>query len=310
MFPDRYRYGAMVAGTGVLPRPARLKLRRQCLGHHYAAMTRQADAVTAVHPKCGGTWLRAMLFRVYQQQYGLETRRVVKSDEFARLDPRLPRFVFSNGHYSYESAVANTLDALEPARQPRCLMLMARHPGDIAVSWYHQFTRRITPRKRELILADMQRPVDYRTIDRWDFLQNEEIGLPALIAYHNQWAARIQAHANGLIVRYEDLRADPAYYLAQVLTHLGEDVRPALIHEAVEFAGVDNLKRLETDRYFKNSGLRQKKRGDPDTVKVRRAQVGGFRSDLEPDQAAWVDELIAERLDPVFGYQELAGSNS
>lgn len=304
MLPDRYRRGSIVASTAALPASMRVPLRRRLLAGHYAALTRRADVVTAVHPKCGGTWLRAMIFRVYQQHYDLGTRRVVKSDEFARLDGRLPRFVFSNGHYSYEAAVADTLDNLIAEQQPRALMLMARHPGDIAVSWYHQFTRRITPRKRELILAEMNEPIDYRSITRTAFLANEEIGLPALINYHNRWAARIRAHANGLIVRYEDLRSRPIETLRQVMIHLGEDVDDTRIAEAVEFAGVDNLRKLESERYFKNSGLRQKKRGDPDTVKVRRARVGGFRTDLEPEQAAWVDQLIAERLDPVFGYSK------
>lgn len=302
--PDRYRRASIVAATAVLPASMRVPLRRQWLASHYAALTRRADVVTAVHPKCGGTWLRAMIFRFYQQHYGLDTRRVVKSDEFARLDRRLPRFVFSNGHYSYESAVAETLDSLIADQQPRALMLMARHPGDIAVSWYHQFTRRISSRKRELILDEMNEPINYRSITRPAFLANEEIGLPALIDYHNRWAARIRAHPNGLIVRYEDLQSRPIDTLRQVITHLGEDVDDARIAEAVEFASVDNLRQLESERYFKNSGLRQKKRGDPDTVKVRRARVGGFRNDLEPEQAAWVDQLIAERLDPVFDYSE------
>ncbi|NNC23698.1 sulfotransferase domain-containing protein [Salinisphaera orenii] len=300
--PDRYRRAAIVAATGVLPARARTGLRRRWLAHHYSELTKRADVVTAVHPKCGGTWLRAMIFRVYQQHYGLETRRVVKSDEFARLDSRLPRFVFSNGHYSYESAVAETLDTLAVSDQPRALMLMARHPGDIAVSWYHQFTRRITARKRELIAAEMAAPIDPRSITRAAFIANEEIGLPALIRYHNQWAARMREHPHGLIVRYEDLHTAPAETLARVMAHLGEHVDDTLIDEAVDFAGADNLRRLESERYFKNSGLRQKKSGDPDTVKVRRARVGSFRDDLEPAEADWVDDMIRARLDPVFGY--------
>ena len=43
-------------------------------------------------------------------------------------------------------------------------------------------------------------------------------------------------------------------------------------------------------------------RREPDSFKVRRAKVGGYRDDFEAEELARIERLIAERLDPVFGY--------
>lgn len=307
VIPDRYKRRVVMAGTHLLPRPIRVEARRHLLWSLQAAVTSRADAVIVVHPKSGGTWLRAMLFRVYQQKYGLSSRRVMKTDELQRARPELPRFVVSNGYYSYEAAVAEVLAQQRSARD-KDLILFARHPGDIVVSWYIQFTRRISAAKRELIVRDLRNPVDYRDVSLWDFVMHPELGLPALIDYHNRWAQVFAEHDRGLILRYEDLRAEPHRYLRQLVEHLGETATDEAIDDAVQFASFDNMRKLEAENYFPNSSLRQKKRGDPRTVKVRRGKVGGFRDDLAPEQVEVMDAMIRERLNPVFGYSGVTHS--
>lgn len=298
--PDRYQRAALLAATGWLPQAVRVRARRQLLWSRHAAITRRADAVIIVHPKSGGTWLRTMLFRIYQQKYDLPGRRVMKTDELQRVNPALPRLVVSNGYYSYESAVMDTL--VRHGADDKRLVLMARHPCDIAVSWYHQFTVRISERKRELIAHDMKTPIDYRNISMWEFLMHPEIGLPGIIEYHNRWARFFADRDNAMIVRYEDLRSQPAEHLRRVAQALGETVTEAQIEDAVAFASMENMRKLEAEQYFTNSSLRQKKRGNPDTKKVRRGKVGGYRDDLSPEQVATMDAMVRERLDPSFGY--------
>lgn len=301
MIPDRYKRQAILGATAALPGPARVALRRRLLRSLQTAMTERADHVIVVHPKSGGTWLRAMIFRVYQQKYGLDSRWVMKTDELARIRPDLPRFAVSNGYYSYEAATAETL-----ARPNGCdgkrMLLFARHPCDIAVSWYIQFTRRISAAKRELIVRELREPVDYRRVDLWPFIMHTELGLPALIDFHNRWAEHFSGDERALIARYEDLRAEPHENLKRVMAHFGETVDDALIEDAVAFTSFDNMRKLEAENYFPNSSLRQKKRGDPGTVKVRRGKVGGYRDDLTAEQVDTMDNMVRERLDPVFGY--------
>lgn len=297
--PDRYLRTGALLGSHWLPGRQRVQARYRLLANIYAGMTQRADAVVIVHPKSGGTWFRVMMSRVYQKKYGLDARRLVKSDEFQRARPELPRFVISNGHYSYEAAVGHVLD--NQGLQNRHLIFMARHPCDVAVSWYIQFTQRISAAKRELILSQMKKPIDHRNISRWDFVMNPEIGLPALIEYHNDWA-RFVSRNNGLIVRYEDLRHAPETHLKKTMSHLGEHAGDDMIAEAVQFASFDNLRKLETQSYFKSAGMRMIKRDDPGTYKVRRGKVGGYRQDFTADQAQQMADMVRERIDPILNY--------
>jgi alcohol sulfotransferase len=41
---------------------------------------------------------------------------------------------------------------------------------------------------------------------------------------------------------------------------------------------------------------------NPDSYKVRRAKVGGYRDYFDDAQIAAIDALVSERLDPVYGY--------
>ncbi len=298
--PDRYRRAAVIGGTAWLPETLRVRTRRTLLGALQRRQTREANVVIIVHPKSGGTWLRVMLFRLFQRKYGLPARRVMKTDELQHYNQILPRFIVSNGHYSYEAAVREVL-ANEPGDDKK-LIFLARHPCDIAVSWHLQFTRRISAAKRELILHELRRPIDYKTIPLWEFVMHPELGLPGLIDYHNQWAEFFAGRDNALIVRYEDLRANTRAALQRITAQLGETFSEGELDEAVEFASFDNLRRLEEANYFHNASLRLQDRSDPKRYKVRRGKVGGFRDDFEPAQADKMEALVRARLNPVLGY--------
>lgn len=302
--PDRYKHAAIIASTAPLPRPLRVPARLQLLSRFHRAKTRRADVLVVVHPKCGGTWLRVMLYRLYQNKYGLHSRRVFKTDELHRENESLPRFLVSNGHYSYEGVIEEA--AREPsaglALDDKRVMFLARHPCDIVVSWYLQLTKRTKAYKRELINHSLNVPVRRGALSLWEFTMHEEIGLPGIIGYLNTWAHNLSRLRNSLLIRYEDLRARPAETLRRIADFMGEPFSDADIEEAVAFASFDNLKVLERSNYFRNAGLTVRNPKDPDMFKVRRGKVGGYRDHFTPEQLAQIDEMVNARLAPVFGY--------
>ncbi len=304
MIADRYKHVAAVAATTLLPKRARVAARESLLARLHRSKARRADVLIVVHPKCGGTWLRVMLFRLYQQLYGLDSRRVFKTDELHRLNPDLPRFLVSNGRYSYEGVVGRAFEApgedLDLREKP--LVFFARHPCDIVVSWHIQFARRTTGYKRELINHWLRAPVAHEEISLWDFANHEQMGVPGLIDYLNTWAENLQQSKQSLLVRYEDLRAEPHATLGGIGRFLGENPGDDVIDEAVRFASFENLRALEESKYFHNDGLRIRDPKDPDLFKVRRGKVGGYRDHFSPEQAEQLEDLVNSRLSPIFRY--------
>jgi alcohol sulfotransferase len=64
------------------------------------------------------------------------------------------------------------------------------------------------------------------------------------------------------------------------------------------------MKQLEQNRVFWLSGLRLRPgdRANPQSYKVRRAKVGGWRDYFDDPEVAAIDALLAARPQPPFGY--------
>ena len=181
-------------------------------------------------------------------------------------------------------------------------MLLARNPLDIAVSWFFQFTKRQSAHKQELINADLAHPVDRSNIDMWDFVRHSDIGLNSLIDFLNYWEQALAKLDNTLLTNYESLRADPGAVLRQITTLMGDSFADEDIQEAVDFGSFDNLRKLESEGFFRSGGLTLRNPKDPESFKVRRAKVGGYRDYFTPEQADELEALVRERLSPSLGY--------
>ncbi|MGB5248439.1 MAG: sulfotransferase domain-containing protein [Gammaproteobacteria bacterium] len=298
----------IIGSTGPLPRSLRIRSRERLLADLEMGIADRSELLIIGHPKSGNTWLKAMLSRLYQVRYGMPERLVNKSDEYSRRNPEIPRMAATNACYSYEGAVGRAL-APEAADNPlkhKAVMLLARNPLDIAVSWYMQFTKRQSARKQELINHNLRRPIDRRTVEMWEFVRHSEIGLPFLIDYLNTWARNIDALPRGSIVRYEDLRQRTAETLARVLELMGAVFSEQEIEAAVQWGSFENLRKLEVEGFFRQGGMTLRNKKDEESFKVRRAKVGGYRDYFSPEQVAELEALVNDGLSPVFGYTPVA----
>ena len=302
---DRLTHWAIVYGTAWLPQRQRVDARYRLMARQRERMLRRCQVVMVRHPKTGSTWLRTLLTQLYHHRDGISPKRVFAADELARQKKGLPRWVISNGYYSLERLILDAYRNDDPLVSGKKTILLTRHPGDIAVSWHRQYQKRTKRFKRELIEADARRhsEVDLRSLDRWAFIRRDELGLPAILRYYNDWTKALADRRDALIVRYEDLRTDTEGTLRRIAALLGEDFDDQHYAKAIAFGSVDNMRQLERSGYFQNSSLRLRDANDPDALKVRRARVGGFRGDLTPEQADWVEQQVRESSHPALGYR-------
>jgi hypothetical protein len=176
---------------------------------------------------------------------------------------------------------------------------MVRDPADVAVSQYHQWKYRMTDRKK--IINNYPRDPN---VSLFEFVMSPESGLIKIIDFMNGWGRDLGRFRSLLVVRYEDMRAQPELMVARILEFIGTPGTEEQIREAVRFASVENMRQLETKKVFWLSGRRMlaTDRSNPNSFKVRRAKVGGYRDDFSAEELAAIDQVIAERLNPVFGY--------
>jgi len=301
---DGVKKAAIIGGTTVLPRGWRVAARERLLARFELAVARRAGLIIIGHPKSGNTWLKVMVSRLYQVRYNLPASQTIGSDELALRNPAIPRLAATNGYYSYEGAIGRVLatDAPDSGLRHKPVVLLARNPCDIAVSWYFQFTKRQSAHKQELINHFIAHPIDRRTVEMWDFVRHSDIGLPFLIDYLNTWEQNLSRLEHSLLMRYEDLRAEPARNLKKITELMGESFSDDEIQEGVDFGSFENLRRLEGEGFFRHGGMTLRDAKDPGTFKVRRGKVNGYRDYFTPEQAAEMEELVRARLSPTFGY--------
>ncbi len=301
---DGVKKALILIPTEPLPASTRVALRRKYLARLEMAKADAANFLIIGHPKSGNTWLKVMISRLYQLRYDLPESRLINTDEFARKFPEIPRLAATNACYSYEGEVGKLLaaGAADNPLRHKPVMFLARNPIDIAVSWYHQFTKRQSRAKQELINHFIDHPIDRRNVQMWEFVRHSDIGLPFLIEYQNTWARNVRDLERGMLVKYEELRAEPVPTLQKILDLMGENFSEEEVRAAVEWGSFDNLQKLETRGTFTQGGMKLVNADDPSTYKVRRGKVGGYREDFPPEQVAELEALVRAAILPELGY--------
>src|SRR5213596_2986182 len=244
-------------------------------------------------PKSGRTWIRAFLCAYFCKRHGLEcTLQPARYNQ-----PGFPQIIFSHDLFEHRTK-GDLWDRLRgkylvPRRElsRAKIILLARDPRDCFVSLYLQITRR-----------DPNAPVELKQKGVSDMLRDERFGVRAIVNTMNDWLNEFSRRDNFTLIRYEALRASPAEHFRDLLALLGESTPDITIfEEALKFAGFENMQKLEAAGAFDSKILRPGDVRDPESFKVRRGKVGGYREYLSFEDQKYAADALAE-LDVRFGY--------
>jgi hypothetical protein len=268
---------------------------------------KRCDYVFASYGKSGRTWVRVMISRYFQGAHdNIPDGIIMGFDNFHKLNPAVPKIFFTHDNYLRQYlGHGESRKAFYDLKT----VLLVRKPQDVAVSQFFQWKHRMKPYKKAL----NNYPEHEADISTYDFVMHEGQGLPRIVGQLNEWTRELTRIKNLHVVRYEDLRSNNEEELAKLMAFLGEDVDAQVIADTVEFASVKNLRKMESENYFWRSGSRVKAAdtSNPDSYKVRKAKVGGYRDYFDDEQLAEIDAYVDQHLLPGFGYtSQEAGSSA
>lgn len=238
--------------------------------------------------KSGRTWFRVLLNKYLSLVFDVP----FSVDDLSLANRRIPVIRYDHEAWSHiheRSRIRRWLgENIVPTwiLRRKKIIVVVRDPRDTVVSGYFQATKR-SRRKKDL------------QMDEWIRMPTRGVG--AIVAVMNEWRSRLRDHSGCLWVRYEDMKADAVAELRRVAEHLGVPVDESKLREAVEFARFENMRKMEESGRFESRILQPRDATDPDTYKVRRGKVGGYRDYLDEDAVAYVDARLRD-LDPFFGY--------
>jgi hypothetical protein len=238
-------------------------------------------------PKTGRTWLRFLLCRYIDDLFklgidpdlasmfaiipnlSLHQRRGVMVFRL-RGDDRVPMVLASHAPFDNARFAVGT-----------DLLLMIRGVHDVVVSSYFHSTRQ--RREAERFNGSLA-----------DFIEDPYKGVARLARYYNGWAEQLP-NSRVCVTTYERLQSQPDDEVAAVLEFLGLPVDLDALARARVQASFDSMQSLE-----RTGGIEGQEydRSDPESLRMRKGQVGGYRVYLDDAEIARINSLCRDQLSP------------
>ncbi len=288
---------ALTRATFFLPVERRLQIERRHRGKEQLLKLGLSDYVIASYGNSGRTWFRVMLSRYYSEHYELGDAGVLNFDNFHRRNSAVPKIFITHDNFikDYSGNTASKADFYKSRT-----LLLVRNPADVSISQYFQWQHRMKLHKVSL----NRFPPRGSEVSPFEFVMREESGIPKIVEFLNVWANDIDNLDHFAFLRYEDLRTNTSDELNRALNFLGENPTSDEIDDAVHYGSIDNMRKLEQNAggWFKGGRLAPGDRSNPDSYKVRRAKVGGWRDYFSDSEVAEIEGLINAKLSPIYGY--------
>lgn len=278
----------------LIPGPRRYVVERRARGFFELRRVKQADYVFVSYGKSGRTWVRVMVSRLYQRRYGLKEGSLLEFENFHRASPEIPRVLFTHDNYIRDFTGDGGSKA---AFRDKPVILLVRHPADVAVSAFHHWKHRM--RRHKALLNGYPAPED--DVSLYEFLMMP-CGLDRIIGFLNDWAREIDRFERALVVRYEDLRADAGRELGRLASFLGLDASAADIADAVDYAAFENMRNRESRAESSSERLSAGDPDNPESFKTRRGKVRGYQDDFTALEIKAIERRVDDTLHGRFGY--------
>lgn len=231
--------------------------RRLVIGLRHRGLAEQ-DVFLASYPKSGNTWLRHLVtYLVTREETDWQDRLLTLTHRVGK-HPSLPKLTPDGGR------LIKTHELYRP--EYRRAIVLLRDGRDVAVSEYHWVRDYVGRAAKDLTFEEF--------LDA--FLHG---GTNAFGLWHKHAASWVDGPAkHGAdvhLVRYEDLKRDPAGRLREIAGYLKLGADDELIDAALANGSVEAM-RAKEQAYWAA-------RGEPNKTFVRKAKAGGWRDVFTPE---------------------------
>jgi hypothetical protein len=225
------------------------------------------DIFLVSFPKSGNTWTRFLIANLAYPNQTVDFASIHRlvPDPFVtwkRDFDRMPRPRIIKSHECFDP------------RYPR-VMYIVRDPRDVVVSQYHYH--------RKCNKIEDGYPME-KFVAR--FLAGQTCPHGSWGENVTTWLTSRQNDPRFLMLRYEDLVADPRRELARVATFMSIPADAERISQAVERSAADRMRKLEKVQSDQSSLTKDSRK---DLSFVRAAKSGGWRNELSEDLAGQIE---------------------
>jgi hypothetical protein len=229
------------------------------------------------YPKCGRTWVRTLMGKSLCDKYNLDERLILDTQKLFKISGLRP-ILFTHDN----SSLLKGYKYFELSKQkyeysPNKIIFLIRNIKDVLVSSYFQATKRVQQFEGNIS----------------EFIRDDRFGVKKVITFYNIWYQNMNIPRKFLLIRYRDLHKNPIRIVKKMLRFIGlEKIDSKTIKKAVEFSKFENMKKLEKKNYFNNGRMNPINKNDPNSYKVRKGKIEGYKSELNKDDIKYINEII------------------
>jgi Sulfotransferase domain len=226
------------------------------------------DAFLVSFPKSGNTWTRFLIANLVhpEEKVGFENIHRLVPDPFATA-----KRVFDG---MSRPRIIKSHECFDP-RYPR-VMYIVRDPRDVVISQYHYHRKCNKIEDGYPMEKFVERFVAGDTCPHGSW--GENVGT---------WVMARNNHPRFLLLKYEDMMADPHREMARVASFMEIKADAKRIAEAVERSSAEQMRKLEKAQ-ADQCGLTKETRKD--MAFVRAAKSGGWQNDLPEHLVAKIED--------------------
>ncbi|OMO72991.1 hypothetical protein COLO4_27332 [Corchorus olitorius] len=260
---------------------------------------RPTDIILSTSPKCGTTWLRALIFAIINRNsYDFEHHPLVTTNP-QDLVPFFEGYIRRNGSCSLLDSLPSPrflsthlpYSLFPKSMASTCrFVYICRDPKDVFVSKWH-FMKKLRPKELAPISFDEAFELFSRGVSHYGPIWDHALGY---------WkASRESPDQNVLFLKYEDVKKETSVYVRKLAEFLGvpfsaEEEKEGIVERIVRLCSFENLSNLEVNKTAKEPRIKTRPVSNPDYF--RKGQVGDWMNHLTLEMSRLLDQISKDRF--------------